>query len=367
MTTNENLWVEAGHGPAATSAADVPVPLSLASVTALGPTPTADVPVPLSLASVAALGPMPTADPGTLSLNLASVTALGPTPAVETFTAAHLERLQQIAGLPHQSAPGSKQRGFGAQQVLRELEQAVRLGVLDFCQQATAQGWSRSEAAALLNLVPRTVRFWDQARRQGTFGVRPRGRPLTAAEPDQLNAVVALLQRLGPATGLAVLQGEFPGLARAELHDLLACYRQAWQGHHPRLVHVLHWQVPGRIWAMDYAQAPCLIDGCCGYVLAVRDLASGQQLLWLPMTEATVASTIEALASLFDCYGPPLVLKSDNGSAFCAELMETFLHRHGVQALFSPPRTPEYNGSCEAAIGAHKKRTAYEAERQGHG
>ena len=38
-----------------------------------------------------------------------------------------------------------------------------------------------------------------------------------------------------------------------------------------------------------------------------------------------------------------------------------------MQSLFSPVRTPSYNGSCEAAIGSMKKRTEYPAERDGHG
>jgi transposase InsO family protein len=319
----------------------------------LAATPTAaaaDVLLALPLACVATAEPV----------------ALGATPILEAFTAAHLERLQRIAQRPSQPAPGGRRRGLAAQQVLRELEQSIRLGVVDFCQQATTQGLSRTATAALLNLAPRTLRFWEHAQRHGTLGVRPRGRPLTAAEPDQLDAVVALLHRLGPATGLAVLQGEFPELARAELQDLLACYRDAWQGQHRRLLHVLHWPQPGRVWAMDHAQAPCWIDGCYRYVLAVRDLASGQQLLWLPVAAATAASTVAALAWLFACHGAPLVLKSDNGSAFCAEQTQQFLHSQGVQALFSPPRTPAYNGSCEAAIGSLKKRTAAAAERQGH-
>jgi len=116
---------------------------------------------------------------------------------------------------------------------------------------------------------------------------------------------------------------------------------------------------------MDYAEAPCWIDGEMRYILAVRDLASGQQLLWLPLGEATAQTTIEQLAWLFACYGAPLVLKSDNGSAFCAEGMCGFLRSHGVWPLFSPPGTPAYNGACEAGIGSMKQRTAYQAERDG--
>src|SRR5262249_39685370 len=95
------------------------------------------------------------------------------------------------------------------------------------------------------------------------------------------------------------------------------------------------------------------------------DLASGQQLLWLPVEAATADRTLQQLAWLFACYGAPLVLKSDNGSSFSGEVLREFLRRQEVWPLFSPPRTPAYNGACEAGIGSLKYRTAYQAERHG--
>jgi transposase InsO family protein len=71
------------------------------------------------------------------------------------------------------------------------------------------------------------------------------------------------------------------------------------------------------------------------------------------------------LAALFRQHGPPLVLKSDNGSAFIAADFEAVLTAWGVEQLFSPPRLPRYNGSCEAGIGSMKTRTHHEAARLG--
>ena len=64
-------------------------------------------------------------------------------------------------------------------------------------------------------------------------------------------------------------------------------------------------------------------------------------------------------------YGTPWVLKSDNGSAFGAPAVATLLHNFGVLSLFSPPRTPSYNGAIEAGIGSLKARTAAHAARHG--
>jgi transposase InsO family protein len=146
-------------------------------------------------------------------------------------------------------------------------------------------------------------------------------------------------------------------MARTELTELLQIYRCRWRAEHARLVHVLDWQRPGTVWAMDFAEAPCAIDGVHKYLLAVRDLASGQQLLWQPVAAPTVEVVLAELPWLFTRHGAPLVLKTDNGSAFIADELRWRLDRWGVGQLFSPPRAPAYNGSIEASIGSLKKRT----------
>ena len=50
---------------------------------------------------------------------------------------------------------------------------------------------------------------------------------------------------------------------------------------------VLTWPVTGSVWAIDYAEPPAPIDGRYDALLAVRDLASGMQLLWQPVEAAT--------------------------------------------------------------------------------
>jgi len=84
------------------------------------------------------------------------------------------------------------------------------------------------------------------------------------------------------------------------------------------LLHILHWRRPGTVWAIDFAEPPLSIEGSFDYLLAVRDLASGMQLLWLPVTDETARTAMAGLEALFRQHGPPLVLKSDNGSAFIA-------------------------------------------------
>jgi len=52
-------------------------------------------------------------------------------------------------------------------------------------------------------------------------------------------------------------------------------------------------------------------------------------------------------------------------SAFLRGVASALLARWRVWALFSPPRLPRYNGSCEAGIGSMKTRTHHQAARQG--
>lgn len=120
------------------------------------------------------------------------------------------------------------------------------------------------------------------------------------------------------------------------------------------LVHTLTWTRAGAVWAADYTEPPQPIDGVFRWILCVRDLASGRQLLALPVRAATAEATVAALACLFAEHGPPLVLKTDNGGHFTGAPVAALLERAGVLQLLSPARTPAYNGSCEAGIGAFK-------------
>ena len=260
----------------------------------------------------------------------------------------------------------ARRRGPTWQRPRRQLEQQVRQEVVAFRRWVAARGLDRIDCATCLGVAARTLRGWEARWQQDGLAVHFRGRPVVRSERGQRTAVLGLLESVGPGVGLAVLQGQFPGLARAELHDLLGRYRRVWVRRHHRALHVLHWQRAGAVWAMDYARPPLPLEEGFTDLLAVRDLASGLQLLWLPVAEATAAATCAALLWLFACYGAPLVLKMDNGSPFVAAAVQELLAQWQVVALYSPPGLPAYNGAIEAGIGALKGRTHYQAARQGH-
>jgi transposase InsO family protein len=155
-------------------------------------------------------------------------------------------------------------------------------------------------------------------------------------------------------------------MPRVELPDLLKRSRRVCQKRYQAAPAALGWQRVGAVWAIDFREAPGLIDGIHPYLLAVRDLASHQQLLWQPTPDLVVQTAIDALQMLFTLHGAPLVLKTDNGSAFLAEGTRYFLSPWHVQVLFSPPHMPRYNSSIEAGIGSLKTRTERYAPREGH-
>jgi transposase InsO family protein len=274
-----------------------------------------------------------------------------------------VKRLHQFCQ-PHN--PPSTRRGYARQRCAREREYVLRSNLVDLTRWTLNLGLSLPETANLLHLAPRTLRHWFDA-----FGnAQPRlhllGRPTLRSSCSDRTEVLDVLDELGPATSVATLRTCFPSMPRAELEDLLKRYRRVWRKRHLYAPHCLHWQRAGTVWAMDFSEPPRPIDGLYPYLLAVRDLASHQQLLWLPVLGMSAETTIEALRSLLVLHGAPLVLKTDNGSAFIADATRNFLFPFGVNLLFSPPHTPRYNGSIEAGIGSLKTRTERFATRAGH-
>jgi transposase InsO family protein len=273
---------------------------------------------------------------------------------------------QGPAGLLDQPSAPCTRRGHARQRLTREQEAILRGNIVELALWTVNLGFSLPETANLLHLAPRTLREWYGDSRSETPRIHLLGRPTLRSSRADRTEVLDVLDELGPATSVATLRACFPHMSRAELEDLLKRYRHVWRKRHQHAPHCLHWQHPGAVWAIDFSEAPCRIDGVYPYLLAVRDLASHQQLLWLPVLHMSAEITIEALGPLLLLHGAPLVLKADNGSAFIAEATQDFLSRNGVNLLFSPAHTPEYNGAIEAGIGSLKTRTERYATRASH-
>jgi len=249
------------------------------------------------------------------------------------------------------------------------MERAVRVAAVAFARWLRRADQPAAVAAARLGIAPGTLRGWSGRWKEDRMAIRSRGRPVQRAQRDERLAILSLFGLLGPHLGLPTLQEVFPDVARGELIDLQRRYRHAYRRRNAVLLHALRWTTPGAVWAMDFATPLHPIEGHYPRLFVVRDLASGYQLMALPALGETMGTAIDVLRSLFEAYGAPLVIKSDNGSAFTALEMSAFLAQHQVLHLFSPEGTPAYNGSIEAGIGSMKTRTHYEAarwDRPGH-
>jgi transposase InsO family protein len=276
--------------------------------------------------------------------------------------------LLQLEAAPEEHPPRRRGRQPAARQ---RLQQRIRQEAVACYHSWRDDGQTRAQCAALLQISPHTLRTWDQG--PASLGLVPPGRPAVRSPLSVRQAVLDYLKLTGPGIGVPALHEHFGDVPRAELADLLARYRAVYRARQAPWQRVLHWQTPGRVWAADFTEPSCWggarslppIAGRYPYVLAVRDLASGCMLAWQALAALTEEVTAAALGRLFARHGAPLVLKTDNGSAFRAAALQGFLEGAGVLPLYSPPACPGYNGAIEAAIGSLKKRTEQHARQQG--
>ncbi len=166
------------------------------------------------------------------------------------------------------------------------------------------------------------------------MALRPRGRPIEDLDRETRHGILSVFSLMGPHATLTALRDLFPAVARGALENLLERCRRVYRRRSRWLVHTLRWARPGSVWAMDFTEPPSPIEGEYRYLLLIRDLASGRQLLALPCHAESAAVAIIALRSLFRFCGRPLVLKMDNGSAFIAAELRALLEEHGVRARY---------------------------------
>ena len=223
-------------------------------------------------------------------------------------------------------------------------------------------GHGTRETARRIGTAPRTLRDWASTRRRHR-APPPRGRPAWVVDRRVEQDVRGFLALMGPRVSLDVLRAVFPEVPRAVLDRMRRAYRQTMRREKGYAIRALRWEEAGWVWAMDFTDAPNPIDGRYGAILLVRDLSSGKQLAALPLEHATAEAVEGLLAVLFARHGVPLVLKSDNGSAFREAELGAFARRQGVRWLYSPPSLPAYNGACEAGVGSLKTRAHHEAAR----
>ena len=274
-----------------------------------------------------------------------------------------MRRLDSIVRDQTEKRQDRRRRGPMRQRRARQAERTARRSAIAFARWLECRGQTRSASARCMGLSPSALSRWMRRWKEDRMTLRPRGRPVEDLDRETREDILTVFSLMGPHASLAALRDLFPQVARRALDNLLERCRSVYRRRKRWLVHTLRWTRPGTVWAMDFTEPPAPIDGQYRYLLLVRDLASGRQLLAMPCHGEGAGVVVDVLRMLFEHEGRPLVLKMDNGSAFISESVATLLREHGVLALFSPPGTPAYNGSVEAGIGSLEVRAFYQSAR----
>lgn len=248
--------------------------------------------------------------------------------------------------LESRKAPGQEERRADEREVKRRAVAFAR----------TLRDHALAEVAQSLRMNERTLRAWQEEWATRRLPPRRRGAPTCHASDEEKLVILALVALLGTRLSYERIRLFLPGLGRREARSWLRRCRRDFAKARERGQAVLGWLAPGTVWALDFSEAPAPIEGRHPYLLSIRDLASGMQLVALPCHDLTEATATAALEAAFLAHGAPLVLKMDNGSAFIAGGFRSLLEVYGVTALYSPPHWPRYNGACEAGIGGLKTR-----------
>lgn len=221
---------------------------------------------------------------------------------------------------------------------------------------------TQRHAARLLRISLSTLERWLRNWRRGQRHAADRGRPRSRCTKEQRRAVHELLHDYGPDLPDAELRRRIPGAPRNALLDYAAQVRRYLHRH--RVRYTLTWTRPGAVWALDFTHLEgAKLDTIHDRILVARDIASHMPLMLHPASSESADLALFVLRDLIARHGAPLVLKLDNGPAFICDEMKQLAVEHGIQLLFSPPRTPSYNGSIESGMGSLKNRLALEAAR----
>ncbi len=212
--------------------------------------------------------------------------------------------------------------------------------------------WPYERLCRVLGVPYGTVRRWKQRLAQGQPARFPPGpKKVAPLRLDELRGTVARLdhgRRRSRGVG-AVYRQFHPQVSRRTLQALTETLRrQRAQQCQAALCHIT-WQVPGLVWSLDDAE---LARGSSPLLRLhqAQDLASRYKFTpWVG--ERIFGESVAArLEHLFLQYGPPLVLKRDNGSNLNQHAVEEVLARYGVLPLNSPPHYPPDTGGMERAV-----------------
>jgi transposase InsO family protein len=146
-------------------------------------------------------------------------------------------------------------------------------------------------------------------------------------------------------------------------HDLVLPRRPRMRRWHPGRP-LTRADEPNESWTIDYKGEFRLGDGLLCYPLTTKDLCSRMLLGCKGLTSTKTVPAKQALKRLFQTYGLPLRIRSDNGTPFASNALgrlstlSVWLIQLGVRPELIEPASPYQNGSHENMHIHLKRRTA---------
>jgi len=104
------------------------------------------------------------------------------------------------------------------------------------------------------------------------------------------------------------------------------------------------------VWTYDFV-LDTTSDGRKLRMLTIVDEYSRECLAIRVGRSISASDVLDTLAELFQVYGTPEFIRSDNGPEFVADVLREWLGRLGVQTLFIEPGSPWENGYIESFNG----------------
>jgi len=235
--------------------------------------------------------------------------------------------------------------------------------------QGRLQKGERSRLAGLLAVTARTLHNWRREAARGEPEQARPGRPVYAPELVYrvLRRTRRELKRQGWSAGWRSVLGALGGEDPVRLVQRCLAL---WKRRKRRRLRLLRGglrktilvQAREVLWSIDAMQAGHNGEGEARFAEVLRDVG-GARTISIRIGPASKAQDVIALLeSARRTRGAlPLVLSSDNGSAYASDLLERYLEEHRVVHLRSLPHTPQHNAWAEHGIGELRAESGLES------
>jgi len=194
-----------------------------------------------------------------------------------------------------------------------------------------------------------TLGRWRRRKKENRpFLNRPGPKKAEAFDPSALDAEIRSMRHGAKRSAGAIrLYGRYQeSISRRELSRMAGQVRQDWVADQRRNLRRIDWLMPGVVWAMDVTEYD--LEGA-GKIHLHNTQDLGSRYKFPPLAgECPVGEEIAGyLSEKFFRFGPPLVMKRDNGGNLNHAVVNGVLSEFFVLPLNSPEYYAPYNGAIE--------------------